>query len=114
MSEPKVGEFVPNEEVFEHPFERLLNGHVAVVIDGFQYSGKIVIPDNAKRSPTKGRVVAKADDITDIQVGDRILYSQFAGYLLVFEGLPKMRIMGYSEVLSILKNKAPELVSEGS
>ena|SRR5260370_38098353 len=114
MSETKVGELVPVDTEFEIPFERMLNDHLAVVIDDFHYSGKLIIPDNARRKPTKGRVVAVADNIKDIKVGDRILYSQFAGYLIVFEGLPVMRIMGYAEVLSILKKKAPELIAEGS
>ena len=113
-SEEKVGELIPIETQFEHPFERVLNSHLAVVIDGFQYSGKVIIPETAKRKPTKGRVVALADNITDIKVGDRVLYSQFAGYLLIFEGLPQIRMIGYEEVLGILKKNTPELVSEGS
>jgi co-chaperonin GroES (HSP10) len=84
------------------------------VIDSFHYSGKLVIPDMAKRKPTKGRIVAIADNITDLQIGDRILYSQFAGYALVFENLPVMRVIGYEEVLGILKKDAPDLVLEGS
>jgi chaperonin GroES len=115
MSETaKVGELIPVEIEFEHPFARVLNSHLAVVIDGFHYGGKIVIPDNAKRKPTKGRVVALADNITDIQIGDRVLYSQFAGYLLIFEGLPAIRMIGYEEVLGILKKNTPDLISEGS
>lgn len=110
---PKM-ELVPVETQFEHPFERLLNGHIAVVIDGFHYSGKLVIPEVAKRKPTKGRVIAVADNILDVKVGDRVLYSQFAGYLLVFEGLPQMRMIGYEEVLGILKKDTPDLVAEGS
>lgn len=107
-------ELRPVEDSFELPFERMLNGHLAVVIDSFHYSGKLIIPDNAKRKPTKGRVVAIANDITDVKIGDRVLYSQFAGYLLVFEGLPVMRVIGYNELLSILKKKTPDLIAEGS
>jgi co-chaperonin GroES (HSP10) len=112
-AKPKM-EMKPVEDSFELPFERMLNDHIAVVIDSFHYSGKLVIPENAKRQPTKGRVVAVADNIGDIQVGDRILYSQFAGYMLAFEGLPRMRILGYSEVLSILKRETPDILSEGA
>ena len=115
MSEAsKVGEFIPNEQEFDHPFDRLLNSHIAVAIDGFHYSGKLVIPENAKRRPTKGRVIAVADNVTDVKVGDRVLYSQFAGYLLVFENMPPMRMLGYEEILGILKKDSPELVAEGS
>jgi chaperonin GroES len=112
--EEKVGELVPVEEEFNHPFERLLSSHIAVVVDKFVYGGRLIIPEIAKRLPTKGRVVAVADNITDIKVGDTILYSQFAGYALIFDGMPKMRMLGYEEVLGILKKNAPELVGESS
>lgn len=107
-------ELRPNEEEFEHPFEKVLNSHIILAIDNFHYSGKLIIPEVAKRKPTKGRVIAIADNIKDIKVGDRLLYSQFAGYALIFEGIPPMRVIGYEEVLGILKEKTPDLVAEGS
>ncbi len=96
------------------PFKRMMNGHLAVVIDEFKYVGKIVVPETAKRKPTKGRVIAVADDITDIKIGDKILYSQFAGYFLVFDDLPVIRVLGATEVLAILNEDAPEVSGEGS
>lgn len=101
-------------KVIKWPFKRVLNSHLILQIDEFKYSGRIHIPDNAKRSPTKGIVVAKADDITDIEVGDKILYSQYAGYLLKFEDTPLCRCIGYSEVLSVLNDDAPEISTEGA
>lgn len=97
----------------KHPFKRVLNQHLIVQIDEFKYGGRLVIPEVAKRQPTKGKVVAVAEDITDIHVGDLVLYSQFAGYRLSFEGLPPMRVMGYNEILSILDDNAPDIVTEG-
>jgi co-chaperonin GroES (HSP10) len=94
--------------------DEMLNGHLLVKIDNFQYKGKIIIPENAKRQPTKGIVVAVAADITNIKVGDRILYSQFAGYLLKFEDTPICRCLGYSEILGKLKADAPVLSVEGA
>lgn len=96
------------------PFKRVLNDHLIVQIDEFKYSGRIVVPDSAKRKPTKGVVVAIADNIKDIEVGDKVLFSQFAGYLLIFEGLPMSRVLGYTEVLSILTDDSPEIVAEGA
>jgi len=98
----------------EWPFKRILNDHLIVQIDSFKYSGRIVVPEVAKRSPTKGVVIAVADNIKDIEVGDKILYSQFAGYLLKFEDTPLLRCLGYSEVLAVLKDDSPEVISEGS
>lgn len=96
------------------PFKRVLNGHLIVQIDEFRYSGRLVIPEVAKRKPTKGKVLAVADNVTDIAVGDIVLYSQFAGYLLTFAGLPLMRTLGRDEVLAILNDDAPEIVAEGT
>ena len=96
------------------PFKRVLNSHVIVMIDKFKYSGRLAIPENAQHSPTKGRVIGVAADITDIEVGDKLLYSQFAGYLLKFEELPLLRCIGYTEILSVLNEDSPELISEGS
>src|SRR5215469_12655596 len=96
-----------------HPFKKMMSGHIAVVIDEFKYSGRVVIPEIAKRKPTKGVVVAKADDVDGIQTGDTVLYSQFAGYLLIFEGLEPMRVLGTTEILAILDEDSPELKAEG-
>lgn len=107
-------ELIPVEIEFEHPFARVLNDHLVVAIDKFHYSGRLIVPDSAKRMPTKGRVVAIADNIKDVQIGDRVLYSQFAGYALVFEGLPVMRVIGYNELLAVLKPQTPDLIGESA
>ena len=94
--------------------KRPLNGHIFIHIDNFQYKGKIIIPDKNKRQPTKGIVIAVAKDITDIVPGDRVLYSQFAGYLLKFEDVPVCRCLGYTELLAQLEPDAPVLSVEGA
>ena len=86
----------------ELPFERMMNDHLLVKIDSFEYKGKLVIPEIAKRKPTKGDVIQKADNITDIQVGDKIMYSQYAGYLVVIDGVACYRVIGISEILGIM------------
>lgn len=100
--------------VTKWPFKRVLNDHLIVQIDEFKYSGRIVVPEVAKRKPTKGVVVAIASNIKDIEIGDKVLFSQFAGYLLKFEDTPLLRCLGYSEVLSILTDDSPEIQSEGA
>lgn len=98
------------------PFERLLNDHLVVRIDRYRRpkNARVHRPENAQGQPTRGDCVAVADNLKDIHVGDKILYSQFAGFLLVFEGLPLMRVIGYSEVISILKKDAPDLLLESA
>ena len=100
--------------VKKHPFKRMLNSHLILQIDSYKYTGRIIVPEAAKRKPTKGVVVAKAADITDIEVGDKILYSQFAGYLLKFGDMPAFRCIGYAEVLAVLDDDAPEIEAEGA
>jgi len=96
------------------PFKRVLNQHLIVQINPFKYSGMIIVPETAKRKPTTGIVVGKADDISDIEIGDKILFSQFAGYLLKFSGTPLCRTIGYNEVITVLNDDAPEMESEGA
>jgi co-chaperonin GroES (HSP10) len=104
----------PEDTVKTHPFKRVLNDHLIVQIDTFKYTGRIIVPETAKRKPTKGVVIAVAANVTDIAVGDKILYSQFAGYLLKFGDMPMFRCIGYSEVLAILNDDAPEIEAEGA
>jgi co-chaperonin GroES (HSP10) len=94
--------------------KRVLNTHLIVQIDQFQHTGRILVPDSSKRKPTTGHVVAVASDIKDIEVGEKILFSQFAGYLLKFEDMPLARMIGYSEVIAVLHENAPDLNLEGA
>lgn len=110
----EIAEAMENTLNVKWPFKRVLNGHLMIKIDNFKYGGRILIPDKAQASPTKGNVVGLADDITDIKLGDKILYSQFAGYLLKFDDTPALRCIGYNEVLAILNDDAPELEKEGA
>ena len=96
------------------PFKRVLNNHLIVQISEFQYRGKLIVPDSAKRKPTTGIVVAKAEDIVDIELGEKVLFSQYAGYLLKFQDIPMCRVISYSEVIAPLNADAPELESEGA
>jgi co-chaperonin GroES (HSP10) len=94
--------------------KRMLNDHILVHIDNFQYKGRIIIPEKAKHKPTKGLIVAKADNIVDLNVGDRVVISQFAGYLIKFENTPAARVISYSEILFVVDQDAPEIESEGA
>ena len=67
--------------------------------------GGIIIPDTAKEKPLQGKVVAIGNGTKDeemvIAVGDQVLYGQYAGTELEFEG-EKYLIMRQSDVLAIL------------
>jgi len=116
----QLGEFVsrldakiPENEI-KWPFKKVLTDHLIVRIADPPKEGTIIMPQkNKDNRPTKGIVIAIDPEIKDIQLGDVVLYSQFAGYLLRFARLPLCRCMGYSEILAILNEDAPEIESEG-
>ena len=65
----------------------------------------IIIPDNAKEKPQKGKIVAvgngtKEEKMT-VSVGDTVLYGKYSGTELKFEGQDYL-IMRESDILAIV------------
>ena len=65
----------------------------------------IIIPDNAKEKPQKGKVVAVGSGTKDekmtVSVGETVLYGKYAGTELKFEGQDYL-IMRESDILAIV------------
>lgn len=65
----------------------------------------IIIPDNAKEKPQKGKVVAVGNGTKDepmtVKSGDTVLYGKYAGTELKFEGKDYL-IMRESDILAIV------------
>ncbi len=65
----------------------------------------IIIPDNAKEKPQKGKVVAVGDGTKDekmtVSVGDTVLYGKYSGTELKLEGQDYL-IMRESDILAIV------------
>jgi len=69
----------------------------------------IVLPDNAKEKPQEGKIVAVGIGALkdgeriplEVKVGDRVLFSKYAGTEVKFEG-KELLIMRESDVLAIL------------
>lgn len=65
----------------------------------------IIIPDNAKEKPQKGKVMAigtgKKDEPLTVKVGDTVLYGKYSGTELKLEGKDYL-IMRESDILAIL------------
>ena len=65
----------------------------------------IIIPDNAKEKPQKGKVVAVGDGTKDekmtVSVGDTVLYGKYSGTELKLEGQDYI-IMRESDILAIV------------
>jgi chaperonin GroES len=77
-------------------------------------SGGIIIPDNAKEKPQKGKVVAvgggnkdeKGNRIAlDVKKGDVVLFAKWGGTEVNFEGKEYL-IMKESDVLAIIEDAA--------
>tara|TARA_Y100000991_G_scaffold170450_1_gene132191 strand:+ start:355 stop:630 length:276 start_codon:yes stop_codon:yes gene_type:complete len=65
----------------------------------------IIIPDNAKEKPQKGKVVAVGNGTKDekmtVSVGNVVLYGKYAGTDLKYEGRDYL-IMRESDILAIV------------
>lgn len=65
----------------------------------------IIIPDNAKEKPQKGKVVAvgngSKDEKMTVSVGNVVLYGKYAGTDLKYEGQDYL-IMRESDILAIV------------
>lgn len=65
----------------------------------------IIIPDNAKEKPQKGKVVAvgtgKKDEPLTVKAGDMVLYGKYSGTELKLEGKDYL-MMRESDILAIV------------
>jgi chaperonin GroES len=64
----------------------------------------IIIPDNAKEKPLKGKVVAigegKKDEIMTLRVGDEVLFGQYSGTEIKIDGSSYL-IMRESDIYGV-------------
>lgn len=97
-------------------FMRPTPGRIIVEEDSFNYGGRIVIPDNAKRRPTTGKIVAVGEEILnpDLTVGTKVVYGMYSGTVISFKGQPAFRVLGQDEVLAIVYDANLELEGVGT
>lgn len=101
-----------NPETEKEFFLKPTFGRCIVQEDGFKYTGKLVIPEIAKRRPTTGIVVAAAaaDSHDGTQwLGKRVLFARFSGTLLTFKNRPAYRSLGYEEIIAEVLKQDDEL-----
>lgn len=67
---------------------RPIGKHFAVIPQDVttQTDGGILLPDVATDKPTRGTVVAIGQKVDNVQVGDTVLYSRFAGTEVTLDG----------------------------
>lgn len=68
-------------------FRRIL---VQVVERDATTPGGIIIPDAAKEKPTEALVVAVGKGCEEVKVGDRVLFSKYAGNEIVVNDAPHL------------------------
>lgn len=83
-----------------------LRGRILVKIDEFRYSGRIVVPDKAKRLPTTGVVIDCGEGVSQVEVGQTVVYGLYSGTALKFKGEPTYRVLTEDEILCIKEGEA--------
>ncbi len=81
-------------------------GRIIVQEDEFAYGGKIIIPEKLQRRPTVGRIIATAPDISEWNVGDKIVFGLYSGVVINFKNQPAFRILNRDEVLATVVGDA--------
>jgi len=61
----------------------------------------IIIPDNAKEKPSKGKVLAIGSDVEEINEGDIVVFGKYAGTDLVLNDKEYL-VLEVSDVLGIV------------
>jgi len=62
----------------------------------------IIIPDNAKEKPSRGKVLAIGNDVEDVNVDDTVVFGKYAGTDLVLDGNEYL-VLEVSDVLGVIK-----------
>ncbi len=61
----------------------------------------IIIPDNAKEKPSRGKVLAIGSDVEEVKEGDTVVFGKYSGTELVLEDKEYL-VLEVSDVLGIV------------
>jgi chaperonin GroES len=61
----------------------------------------IIIPDNAKEKPSKGKVIAIGSEVEDINVDDTVVFGKYSGNEISIDGTEYL-IMESSDIFGLL------------
>ncbi len=61
----------------------------------------IIIPDNAKEKPSRGKVLAIGSDVEDVNVDDVVVFGKYSGTELVLEDKEYL-VLEVSDVLGVI------------
>jgi len=62
----------------------------------------IIIPDNAKEKPLKGKIIAVSNEVKEIAVDDTVVFGKYAGSELTLDGKEYL-VMEDKDILGIMK-----------
>lgn len=62
----------------------------------------IIIPDNAKEKPLRGKIVAVSKELSEIKDGDEVLFAKYGGTEVKFNG-EEFLVLNIDDVLGIIK-----------
>jgi len=61
----------------------------------------IIIPENAKEKPSRAEVVAVSEEITNVKVGDNVVFGKYAGTEITVDGTTFL-VLEKKDILGIL------------
>ncbi|MFT7861181.1 MAG: co-chaperone GroES [Sulfurimonas sp.] len=61
----------------------------------------IIIPDNAKEKPNRAEVIAVSDAVSNVKVGDKVVFGKYAGTQLALEGQDYI-VLELDDVLGVI------------
>ena len=64
-------------------------------------SSGIIIPDNAKEKPSQGEVVAVSSEVSELAVGNKVLFGKYAGNEVSLDG-EKYLVTDVEDIFGIL------------
>ncbi len=79
--------------------ERVL---VELVAEATTTASGIIIPDNAKEKPSRGKVVAVSKKVDDVAVDDVVIFGKYSGNELAYNGT-KYIILETEDLFGIVK-----------
>lgn len=81
-----------------------LNGFVLIKPLGNQErsAAGLYIPEQAQKKSSQGFVVAAAEDVTGVHIGESVMFSEYGGLPLMLDGA-EYRIIKSTELLGIVR-----------
>ncbi len=61
----------------------------------------IIIPDNAKEKPSRGKVIAVSKAVTDVETDNEVLFGKYSGNEVAFNG-EKYIVLDVEDIFGII------------